>query len=30
LGLGLPGNGCVLATHIDRKNLFLEAGKKNC
>ncbi len=28
LGLGLPGNGSVLATHIDRKNLFLEAGKK--
>ena len=27
LGLGLPGNGSVLATHIDRKNLFLEAGK---
>ncbi|MDG2230001.1 MAG: dihydroxy-acid dehydratase [Gammaproteobacteria bacterium] len=28
LGLGLPGNGSVLATHIDRKNLFLEAGKQ--
>ena len=27
LGLGLPGNGSVLATHIDRKNLFLEAGR---
>jgi len=28
LGLGLPGNGSVLATHIDRKNLFLKAGKQ--
>ena len=27
LGLGLPGNGTVLATHADRKNLFLEAGR---
>ena len=27
LGLGLPGNGSVLATHIDRKELFLEAGR---
>ena len=27
LGLGLPGNGTVLATHSDRKNLFLEAGR---
>ena len=27
LGLGLPGNGSVLATHIDRKELFLRAGK---
>ena len=27
LGLGLPGNGSVLATHIDRKGLFLKAGK---
>ena len=26
LGLALPGNGTVLATHADRKNLFLEAG----
>ncbi len=26
LGLSLPGNGSVLATHADRKNLFLEAG----
>ncbi len=27
LGLSLPGNGSLLATHIDRKNLFLEAGR---
>ena len=27
LGLALPGNGSVLATHIDRKKLFLDAGK---
>jgi dihydroxy-acid dehydratase len=27
LGLALPGNGTVLATHADRKNLFLEAGR---
>ena len=27
LGLGLPGNGSVLATHIDRKCLFLKAGQ---
>ena len=27
LGLGLPGNGSVLATHIDRKGLFLKAVK---
>ncbi len=27
LGLGLPGNGSVLATHADRKELFLEAGR---
>ena len=26
LGLGLPGNGSVLATHADRKRLFVEAG----
>jgi dihydroxy-acid dehydratase len=26
LGLSLPGNGTVVATHADRKNLFLEAG----
>ena len=26
LGLSLPGNGIVLATHADRKSLFLEAG----
>lgn len=27
LGLSLPGNGTVLATHADRKNLFLKAGR---
>jgi len=27
LGLSLPGNGSTLATHADRKNLFLKAGK---
>ncbi|WP_028456382.1 dihydroxy-acid dehydratase [Chitinilyticum litopenaei] len=27
LGLSLPGNGSVLATHADRKNLFLQAGQ---
>jgi dihydroxy-acid dehydratase len=26
LGLSLPGNGSVLATHSDRQRLFLEAG----
>jgi len=26
LGLALPGNGTVLATHADRKRLFIEAG----
>ena len=28
LGLSLPGNGSTLATHVSRKNLFLEAGKR--
>ncbi|MCF8480782.1 MAG: dihydroxy-acid dehydratase [Rhodospirillum sp.] len=28
LGLSLPGNGSVLATHADRKELFLEAGRR--
>ncbi|KAB6714657.1 MULTISPECIES: dihydroxy-acid dehydratase [Roseobacteraceae] len=28
LGLALPGNGSTLATHADRKHLFLEAGRK--
>jgi dihydroxy-acid dehydratase len=28
LGLGLPGNGSVLATHAARKELFLEAGRR--
>ena len=27
MGLGLPGNGTVLATHADRKELFLGAGR---
>ena len=27
LGLSLPGNGSTLATHGDRKRLFLEAGR---
>jgi dihydroxy-acid dehydratase len=27
LGLSLPGNGSVLATHGDRKRLFVEAGR---
>ncbi|MBK8676787.1 MAG: dihydroxy-acid dehydratase [Cellvibrionales bacterium] len=27
LGLSLPGNGSLLATHADRKHLFLEAGR---
>ncbi|WP_028312025.1 dihydroxy-acid dehydratase [Derxia gummosa] len=28
LGLSLPGNGSIVATHADRKQLFLEAGRK--
>ena len=28
LGLSLPGNGSMLATHADRENLFLEAGRR--
>jgi len=27
LGLGLPGNGSTLATHADRRELFLQAGR---
>jgi dihydroxy-acid dehydratase len=27
LGLSLPGNGSLVATHAERKNLFLEAGR---
>ena len=27
LGLSLPGNGTVVATHADRKHLFLRAGR---
>jgi dihydroxy-acid dehydratase len=27
LGLSLPGNGSLLATHADRKQLFIKAGK---
>lgn len=30
LGLALPGNGSLVATHADRKNMFLEAGKIIC
>ncbi len=28
LGLALPGNGTLVATHADRKELFLEAGRR--
>ncbi len=28
LGLSLPGNGTVVATHSDRRELFLEAGRR--
>lgn len=28
LGLSLPGNGSTLATHADRKELFLKAGRQ--
>ena len=28
LGLALPGNGTVVATHADRKGLFLRAGRQ--
>ncbi|MBF0097989.1 MAG: dihydroxy-acid dehydratase [Magnetococcales bacterium] len=28
LGLALPGNGTLLATHADRKQLFLRAGQR--
>jgi len=28
LGLALPGNGSMLATHADRKAIFLEAGRR--
>ncbi|MGL4475773.1 MAG: dihydroxy-acid dehydratase, partial [Shewanella sp.] len=28
LGLSLPGNGSLLATHSDRRELFLEAGRR--
>jgi len=28
LGLALPGNGTVVATHADRRELFLEAGRR--
>ncbi|MBF0462693.1 MAG: dihydroxy-acid dehydratase [Magnetococcales bacterium] len=28
LGLALPGNGTLLATHADRKQLFLQAGRQ--
>ncbi|MFT8421498.1 MAG: dihydroxy-acid dehydratase [Gluconacetobacter sp.] len=28
LGLALPGNGSLVATHADRRELFLEAGRR--
>lgn len=28
LGMSLPGNGSLLATHAERKELFLEAGRR--
>jgi dihydroxy-acid dehydratase len=28
LGLSLPGNGTLVATHADRKQLFLQAGRR--
>ncbi len=28
MGIALPGNGTVLATHSDRKKLFIEAGRR--
>ncbi len=28
IGLALPGNGSLLATHADREQLFLEAGRR--
>ena len=28
LGLSQPGNGSMLATHADREQLFLNAGKR--
>src|SRR5512139_1521503 len=28
LGLALPGNGTVVATHADRRELFLQAGRR--
>ena len=28
LGMALPGNGTTLATHADRKKLFIEAGRR--
>ena len=28
LGLSLPGNGTVVATHVDRERLFKEAGRR--
>jgi dihydroxy-acid dehydratase len=28
LGMSLPGNGSLLATHVERKELFLEAGRR--
>src|ERR687886_806223 len=28
IGLALPGNGTIVATHADRRELFLEAGRR--
>ncbi|MGL4268818.1 MAG: dihydroxy-acid dehydratase [Plesiomonas sp.] len=28
LGLSLPGNGSLLATHVDRRELFVQAGRR--
>jgi len=28
LGMGLPGNGTMLASHADRKEMFLEVGRR--
>ena len=30
LGLALPGNGSMLATHVDRKQLFIARAADHC